>query len=221
MQRHDKMAPADTPAPGGGPATVTPITVPPAAAAAMTVTPLPGVAAPPPAVPAVPPQAAEAKTIAPVVPEAKAQAVEKKADEPAPNPLAADFEAYKAKTVALEAALTAEKAETRRLAFEAAFDRAGVQAQAVDPATGKPKGPQYRDFLRSQLGDVDPRSDAGKAAIDAIVAQNPAMRIAAVSTEDPVATFLRAKAEEAKGTPSMWGLIPPDMVRGYDVGGRE
>ncbi len=224
MQRHDKMAPADSAAPGGGPAPVVSTSAPPAVSV-MTAVPT-SVAAPPPAVPVAPLPAAEPKAPVLVAAEVKAPVAPveaKKADKPeAPaDPILAEFEAFKAETAALKAALEAEKGETRRLAFEAAFDRAGVQAQAIDPVTGKPKGPQYRDFLRSQLGDVDPRSDVGKAAIDALVSANPAMRTQALSTEDPTSAYLRAKTAEAKaaGQTSMWGLIPADMMRGYDVGG--
>lgn len=153
-------------------------------------------------------------------------AAEPKPDAPDVSKLMADFEAYKAKTAELETRLATSTAESKKFAFEAAFDRAGVLPEALDEK-GQPKGPQYRTFLRQQLGDIDPRSDAGKAAIDAIVAQNPAMKSAVVSTEDPFATYLRAKAEEARkagGDTAMWNFIPPDMMRaavgGLDKEGR-
>lgn len=122
--------------------------------------------------------------------------------------LAAEIEAMRAKTAELELALAKERGDTRAIAFQAAFDRAGV-------------APAYRDFLRQQIGDVDPRSEAGLAAIDAVAKRHPAMLAAHVSTEDPMAAYLRAKTEEAKasGKPSMWGLIPPGMLQGYDVRG--
>jgi len=122
--------------------------------------------------------------------------------------LAAEIEAMRAKTAELEAALARERGDTRAIAFQAAFDRAGV-------------APAYREFLRQQIGDIDPRSEAGLAAIDAAARKHPAMLTAHVSTEDPMAAYLRAKTEEAKasGKPSMWGLIPATMLQGYDVRG--
>lgn len=147
----------------------------------------------------------ETQTPAPVpVAETKVEPVEAKAPD-----LATELEAVRKRTAELEAALAAEKGETRALAFASAFERAGV-------------APQYRDFLRDQLGDVDPRSDAGLAAIDAMAKKHPAMLVAHVSTADPMAEYLRAKADEARksGNTSMWGLIPPDMLRSAsDVGG--
>jgi len=121
---------------------------------------------------------------------------------------AAELEAMRAKTAELEAALAKERGDTRAIAFQAAFDRAGV-------------APAYRDFLRQQIGDIDPRSEVGLAAIDAAAKKHPAMLVAHVSTEDPMAAYLRAKTDEAKksGTPSMWGLIPATMLQGYDVRG--
>lgn len=188
------------PAGGGG----APVVVPPAAPAvpptpAAPVVPVTPVVAPP-AVPIV-----EVKASAP---EAKPEPA--KAEPPAKLDMAAEFEAYKAKTAELEQALAKANTETRKLAFDAAFDKAGV-------------APTYRDFLRSQVGDVDPRSEAGLKAIDDVAKKHPAMLVAHVSTEDPMATFLRAKADEARkaGTQSMWGLIPVDMVRGYDIKGGE
>lgn len=159
------------------------------------------IAAPAEPTPAPAPAPAEPVAAAPVEP-AAALPVEPATD------FAAKLAEFEAKTKALEADLATQRAETRALAFTAAFDRAGV-------------APAYRDYLRAQVGDIDPRTDAGLKAIDDAAKRHPAMLVAHVSTEDPMVEFLRAKAEEAKksGAPSMWGLIPPGMLRGYDVGG--
>lgn len=175
-----------------------------------------GGASPAPSTPAEPtaPVALAAPSLAPVAAPAVEAKPEVKPD--APPDLAAvlaEFEAQKKKTAELEAELGKQKSETAQLAFTAAFDRAGV-------------APQYRDFLRSQLGDVDPRSEVGLRAIDELARKHPAMLTAHVSNEDPMSSFLRSKAEEARkaGQSSMWGFIPPDMMRGYmgdlDKGGR-
>ncbi|MCB9610524.1 MAG: hypothetical protein H6716_28300 [Polyangiaceae bacterium] len=150
--------------------------------------------------------------------EVKVDAAEKKVDGPDLASILAELEAGKKKTAELEEALQRSNTEARDIAFEAAFDRAGVLPDQVDDE-GKPKGPLYRAFLKSQLGDVDPRTEAGKAAIDMLVKLNPAMTSGYQSTEDPMGAFLKAKAEEARkaNQPSMWGLIPPDMMRGYGV----
>lgn len=145
----------------------------------------------PPAPIPVPPVAPTPEPVAPVV-EAEAPAVD----------ISAELEAMRKKTAELEAALTKERGDTRSLAFSAAFDRAGV-------------APAYRDYLRAQLGDVDPRSEAGLTAIDKAAKAHPAMLVAHVSTADPMAEYLRAKVEEAKksGATSMWSQIPADMMR--------
>jgi len=120
----------------------------------------------------------------------------------------AELEEQKKKTAELEAAVSHERSARVNLAFRAAFDRAGVACE-------------YREFLRSKIGDIDPTSEAGLKVIDEVARKHPAMLTAHVSTEDPMGAFLRAKADEAKrsGKDSMWSLIPPDMLRGYEVGG--
>lgn len=225
--KHPKMSPEGVPAGGGASA--------PAAPVAASVPPAPQA---PVAPQAVAPAVAPAAPVAPVVPGtlAVAPAVEgakapdgaepkpdaPKAKEPDLTTVLAELEAGRKKTAELEAALAKSNNDARKIAFDAAFDRAGVQPDQFDEK-GQQKGPRYREFLKQQLGDVDPRTDAGRAAIDALVGQHPAMKVAYQSTEDPMATFLRAKAAEASkaGQPSMWGLIPPDMMRGYDIKGGE
>lgn len=204
-----KMTPEGGPEGGGG-AAAAPAVVAPAAPSAPAATPAPTSQASTPTV------VAPASPAAPAAPSAEA----------APTPdlatVLAELEAGRKKTAELEAALSKSNTDARKIAFDAAFDRAGVMPDQLDEK-GQPKGPRYRDFLKSQLGEVDPRTDAGKAAIDSIVAQHPAMKSAHQSTEDPMAAFLRAKTAEASkaGGQSMWGLIPPDMMRGYDVKGGE
>ena len=122
----------------------------------------------------------------------------------------AELEEQKKKTAELEAAVSQERSARVNLAFTAAFDRAGVASE-------------YREFLRSKIGDVDPTSEAGLKAIDDVARKHPAMLTVHVSTEDPMSAFLRSKADEARRNKqqSMWGLIPADMLRGYDVKGGE
>lgn len=45
--------------------------------------------------------------------------------------------------------------------------------------------PEYRSFVRSQLGDIDPRSDAGKAAIDAYAERHAAFKVPIATPADP------------------------------------
>lgn len=146
----------------------------------------------------IPAAASESPAPAPVVPAALSP-------EPAPiAPMPEPKVDVAAKLAELEAEVAKQRAENAKLAFAAAFDRAGV-------------APQYRDYLRSQLGDVDPRSEAGLKAIDDVARKHPAMLTQHIPSEDPMSAFLRAKADEARkaGGGSMWGLIPPDMMRGY------
>jgi hypothetical protein len=228
--RNPKMSPEGAPAGGGASAPP----VPAAPAAAPTAPAAPAGAAAAPAAPAgptppVPPSspASAASEAAKPTPEVKPPAAESKpeaakAKEPDLATVLGELEATRKKTAELETALAKSNADARKVAFDAAFDRAGVMPDQLDDK-GQPKGPRYRDYLKSQLGDIDPRTDQGKAAIDALVAQNPAMKVAHQSTEDPMSAFLKAKAAEAQkaGQPSMWGLIPPDMMRGYDIKGGE
>lgn len=222
--KHPKMS-AEAPTGGGGGA-VAPALPTASPAAAPVVAPVASAAV----IPVTP--AAPATSVATV---ATVTAV-KAAAEPKPEPtldaakangpdlatVLAELDAGRRKTAELEQALAKSNADSAKLAFDAAFDRAGVMPDQVDEK-GQPKGPRYRDFLKGQLGDVDPRTDAGKAAIDRVVAQHPAMKVAYQTTEDPMSQFLKAKAAEAQksGTSSMWGLIPPDMMRGYDIKGGE
>lgn len=221
--KHPKMSPEGVPAGGGASAPSAPVaasvpSAPVAPAAAPAVAPSAPVT---PVVPGTPPVAAAVEGAkAPDGAEPKPDAP--KAKEPDLTTVLAELEAGRKKTAELEAALAKSNTDARKIAFDAAFDRAGVMPDQFDEK-GQPKGPRYRDFLKAQLGEVDPRTDAGRAAIDALVGQHPAMKVAYQSTEDPMATFLKAKAAEAAkaGQPSMWGLIPPDMMRGYDIKGGE
>lgn len=223
--RHPKMSAEGAPAGGGAPAPAAPAAAPSVPPDGATPAPAPSPAAPAVAIaPAAPaPAAPELKAAEPKQPAAPTPTPDAaKAKEPDMATVLAELEAGRKKTAELEQALAKSNADARKVAFDAAFDRAGVQPDQFDEK-GQPKGPRYRDYLKSQLGDVDPRTDAGKAAIDALVAQNPAMKTAYQSTEDPMSAFLKAKAAEAQksGQPSMWGLIPPDMMRGYDIKGGE
>lgn len=155
------------------------------------------------------PTAAPDPVVADVQPAPTAPVVEAKAEKTEPaRDFAAQLAEFQAKAEKLEAELAKQRAETTALAFTAAFDRAGV-------------APAYRDYLRGQLGDIDPRSDAGLAAIDAAAKKHPAMLIAHVSTEDPIVAFARQRADEARkaGQQSMWSVIPPSAIQGYDVKG--
>jgi hypothetical protein len=94
-------------------------------------------------------------------------------------------------------ALDTTAAELLTERFESAFDAARVK-------------PAYRKFVRDNIGDINPRTDAGKKAIDDFVGRHPEIVLAAAAPKSPQSGWLDvdgalAKDKEGKSLASRMG----------------
>lgn len=156
------------------------------------------------------PQSQTITTPAPVVaaPEPKAEAKH----EPKPEAAAPAVD-FAAKLAELEAARAADAKKIAELEAGRAADVKALRDARLDGLLEQVKvAPAYREFARAKLGEVDPTTDVGRAAVDAFASAHPAMLdLPRPSAPDAtVASWLAEKAKQAPG--SAWNFIPPSAL---------
>lgn len=141
------------------------------------------------------PKPAEPKPAEPKPPEPK---VAPKAAEP--KPAKPTFKV--APTGALGEKITGLGAEVARLNAE-------LKGRDLDAAFSAAKiDPAYREFARSKIGDVDPKTDAGKKAIDDFARAHTAMLTPEAKAADPVSAWIDSTLAEDKKRTSLAAIMP-------------
>lgn len=132
---------------------------------------------------------------APAAPTVKAEPakVEQVAQAERPDELAV----LRAKIAELEQSQAKSTTALRDAQFNAAFTAAQI-------------APDYRKFARTELGDIDPSTDAGKAAIDEFAAKHAAMTTRGQAAVDPITAWVDKTKTAAKGN-----TLAAVMPRGF------
>lgn len=149
--------------------------------------------------PGTPPVAPVPATAPGAVPEAKVETpvvkAEKQVDGAKPKSKSSE------KILALEAQLAEMQKQLLEQKSAVESDRVSIKTERMDVALERAGIlPEYRQFARTHLGDVDVSTDAGKAKIDEFAAQHSAMTgRAKTSTADPISAWA-TKAQAKPGT---------------------
>ena len=158
-----------------------------------------------PATPVAP--AAPAAPVVPALPEAPKVKVDKlrvrlaKPKAPSGPDLVAvqrELEEVKTEAAATRAALDRSTAALRDRSFGAAFDAAQIL-------------PEYRDFAKATLGQIDPDSEAGKKAIDDFAKKHPAM-VRRTTPADPTSAWADKMRADDKSKGSLAARMPREVL---------
>lgn len=149
---------------------------------------------------------AESPALVPAAPAAakkptvlRMQARAQGADRASLKTLSGELDAVRKTSAETKAALdtTAQELLTER--FEVAFE-----AARIDPA--------YRDYARTKLGAINPKSAEGKKAVDDFAKAHPGMVMRAAQPSNPKSTWLDSALDKDKDGKSLAARMGRDML---------